>query len=234
VAVIDPLTDRTVSTLAGNIETQFLAPTPPLSPDGRLLATLRNQSLVVWDTTTSRPVLTKEGVVGVAFGPSSRHIVCTNGDGTIQVWDAATGQPGPVLGTPLTEKLVPAFPGRPSNLPQPRISADGSHVAWATKDGSVQVWDARSGRPGMVLRGHVGGTRWVLLNATGNRIFTAGAMGPEVKVWDVESGQEVLTLRQEKEVSEVALSPDGRRLATLNTTGARIWDATTLPEGAKH
>jgi WD40 repeat protein len=49
-----------------------------------------------------------------------------------------------------------------------------------------------------------------------------------VKVWDAETGQEVLSLKGGG--SDVAFSPDGKRLAAGSLGGVAIWDATPLPE----
>ena len=51
-------------------------------------------------------------------------------------------------------------------------------------------------------------------------------------MWDATSGQETLTLKgHSREVSSVAFSPDGKRLATASADRTvKVWDATTGQE----
>jgi WD40 repeat protein len=53
-----------------------------------------------------------------------------------------------------------------------------------------------------------------------------------VKVWDAQTGQELLTLKgHDGQVNSVAFSPDGHRLASGSQDGTvKIYDATPLPE----
>jgi eukaryotic-like serine/threonine-protein kinase len=52
-----------------------------------------------------------------------------------------------------------------------------------------------------------------------------------VKVWDVDSGKDVLTLRgQTRDVLDVAWSPDGKRLATSDDSTVKLWNAASRQE----
>ena len=58
----------------------------------------------------------------------------------------------------------------------------------------------------------------VTFSPDGKRLATASD-DQTAKVWDAESGKELLTLRDSKFVYAVAFSPDGRRLATASHGG---------------
>ena len=61
-----------------------------------------------------------------------------------------------------------------------------------------------------------------------SRRLASSSVDQTVKLWDVASGQETLTLKGHKAwVFNVTFSPDGHRLASCSYDGTvRIWDAT--------
>ncbi len=69
----------------------------------------------------------------------------------------------------------------------------------------------------------------IAFNHNGMRLATAG--WHLVKLWDLASGREVLSLRDTDTVNRVAFSPDGKLLATAGANQlAKLWDADTGQE----
>jgi eukaryotic-like serine/threonine-protein kinase len=144
-----------------------------------------------------------------------RRIATGDADGTLTVWDAATGK-----------KLVAvkAHDGRVSAV---AFSRDGARLVTsrghARPDaGEVQVWDAATGRPVRTLdTGGVGR----LAFGPGDRLYTAGS--GKVIAWDVATGEKVRTFeRHDALVLDLAPSPNGDRLAVGGQT-VTVWDTAT-------
>ncbi|WP_327098924.1 TIR domain-containing protein [Nocardia vinacea] len=185
-----------------------LAPSPQTASAivGALYA--RRQTTTIIDTGTSAPMAT--------FSPDGRRIVSGSGDGTLRLWDAASGQP---VGEPLT--------GHTSEVGGVAFSPDGRRIVSGSDDGTLRLWDTGSGQPiGQPLTGHTGGVWSVAVSPDGRRIVSGGA-DKTLRLWDTQSGQpigEPLT-GHTSDVWSVAFSPDGKRIVSGGGDKTlRLWD----------
>jgi WD40 repeat protein len=149
----------------------------------------------------------------VAVDPAGRWVAAADGDGTIAVWDLATGLP--TRSWPALAQVRALAPGRDDWL-----GSCGGH-------GDVQVWDVRTGTACASL--HLARDVRVLgLDWPGGLLVTDG--DEALRVWDVAEPREPLLLKElpcPAEPLAIALDDEGTRVAAGCADGRlRVWDLT--------
>jgi len=110
----------------------------------------------------------------VAFGPDGKRFASASSDGTIRVWDAATG----------SELLT--LQGHDDEIISVAFSPDGKRIVSGSKDETIKIWDAETGLEITMLR--IGGKVWGLsFSPDGKTIATASQIsrgtGNTVTLW---------------------------------------------------
>ena len=109
------------------------------------------------------------------------------------------------------------------------FSPDGRQIV-TTDDMAAQVWNAETGSLSFTLP-YDGTVYDAVYSADGTKLVVAGGTGA-VKIWETASGRPLREMRRngaEPRYYAVAMSPDGGRIAAIDTRGAvaHLWDATT-------
>jgi hypothetical protein len=93
--------------------------------------------------------------------------------------------------------------GHPGTVEGVAFSADGSRLATASSDGTILLWDARSGEQQLALRGHPATATSVSFSPDGSQLASVGLEGI-VRIWalDLDELVEIARARLTRELTD--------------------------------
>jgi RNA polymerase sigma factor (sigma-70 family) len=183
------------------------------SPDGKTLATgdTLDRTIRLFDVASrrERQQLTQPSFVrSFAFSPDGARLAAGGEDGTIPVWDVATG------------RLVGGVrsPHKPMGARGIAWSPDGKTLAASEYDdkryvASIRLWDVATGKEQRRIEGQRGLIESLTFTADGKTLISGG-QDSVIRLWETATGKELPPaggLRTS--VSWLALSPNGKMLA---------------------
>ena len=153
------------------------------------------------------------GSLSLHWEQASPRLSFVNSRG-IRTWDATTRKEALVISQQFGSTQI-------------RWSPDGKWMASNALSSTISLKESESSRPKYTtLQGHTDSVREIGWSTNSRRLVSTGMDGM-IKLWDPETGQELLTLLGHGgiEFHSVAFSPDDRRLAVGQGRTLRIWDA---------
>ena len=177
----------------------------------------------LWDLATFRPIASTAAhpgsVSAVGFAPDGKRIATSAGDLSLRVWELEPRQP---FG-------VPFGPKNPAKVNFLTVSPDGRIVVCQSGSDRIQAIDGASGRPiGQPAQGC-----WWFQPVAGadSETFLLQPKRGSLRLWRPKRGQFHLAPipyhREDPKPQPAALSPDGRRVATVESVWgetARLWN----------
>jgi WD40 repeat protein len=225
-----------------------------LAPDEASLATCGWGGVIeTWSADSLAPIRSfsgsRQGIVwAIAYSPDGREIAAAGLDGTIVIWDIATG------------KSITRLRGHTDSITAISYTPEGSWLVTCGADGTVRLWDPQFDRSFFALarqqmterfggptgradpdraalemetllfalsssRKHFNAVLGVTAAASGRRGVSV-SLDDTIRIWNMETGEFVHVLEgHENGVAGVTASADGQRIATSDRSGTvKVWD----------
>jgi hypothetical protein len=186
----------------------------------------------LWSTDTAREVghFGTQQVRALAYAPDGKAIATGNEDGSVTLWDVASG------------RELRRMAGHRQWVNSVAFAPDGKVLASSSFDGALFLWDAATGKQlrrltwGEGRRAGPVNVLAVAFSPEGRMLASAeepfsSANGASVTLWEVATGQVRRRLGgHEGDVNCLAFAGDGRTLVTGSTdTTALVWDLAAPP-----
>jgi WD40 repeat protein/tRNA A-37 threonylcarbamoyl transferase component Bud32 len=237
-ALFSPDDQRVLTTGGGYVNVTRWLPSgdPTFMLDGNGYSTDEHMAGRIWDAATGKELATLKwpendrGFVRTALFSRDGSKIVTAGfeslsvgrvSGSPNVWDAKTGK---LLLTLKHEEIKYGITGA-------AFSPEGLKVATVSDDKTACLWDATTGKPEVIFKGHEGKVVCAAFSPDGQRLVTASE-DMTARIWDASYGPEADARKGIwSGIYGATFSPDGRLLLATyvdqNKVHTVVWDTQT-------
>jgi WD40 repeat protein/uncharacterized caspase-like protein len=208
VKVRDSATGRLIRSI--NVSTKYSVEHLAVSSDNQTAVVSTLDTAQLYDLTTGRlvrsfPLQRGDAVYDLALSADGK-LLLTGGFktelkaaktqwGVLKLWEVATG------------KLVRAIDDYQARVEVVAISPDGKSIVGVANENAIKVWDVATGRLLHTLAGNATTVKSLNFSPDGRRI--AAGSNSEVKLWNVATGEPVLSFVASESGEWVAITPEG-------------------------
>ena len=152
---------------------------------------------------------------------SSSFLASASSDGTARLWNVGS------------RNLIRTLrqDGNSQSALAVAFSRTGQSIMVGRRNGSIELWDSRTGEMRTSLGGHLRGTTSLAIHPNGRWLASSGS-DRTVKIWDLSSGEALQTLTGHSQtIFSIAFDETGDRLASCDFDAVtKIWDVQTGAE----
>ena len=150
-----------------------------------------DNTIKIWDSQSGRCIRTLNGhtrdVTALVMIRNTQYMISSSLDETIKIWDVSTGS------------CLQTLPGLNVSIYNIALSDDAKYLVTGSNTGIIRIWDFKR----KTLLKHIRGYEWIhdehdihgsirgILIFPDNRHFVTIANCPTVKIWQMESGEQV-------------------------------------------
>lgn len=186
--------------------------------------------IYLWDVQTQRLVAQLQapqmeiGIQGITAQPNSSSIAVANG-AKIYLWDIQTHE------LIRTFEVTGQWEDWTLQTQWPRFSADGTKLVVGATNRKVYLWDVETGSLLQSFEGHEHLVNQAVISPDASQVASFASLEDSIRVWDVDTGQQVALLEFPFASSNLTISADNQWLAATSHNGrVMLWDLKTHRE----
>jgi len=188
-----------------------------ISPDGQTLVTGSYGIIKIWNLHSGELIRTfaEHSSNSFAISPDGQTLACGGTYQSIQIWNLHRGE------------LIRTLGGHPYRVGSLVISFDGQTLVSEDSDENIKIWNLQSGE--LIRTFAVPGVCFLAISPDGQilastdiieiiekEIETKITITSSIKIWNLHSGQLMMTIVGNGAKSPLAISPDGQTIVSGN------------------